>query len=124
MFDALRNLTGMAGLMKDLPRIKARLEDVRSKLGDLRVSADTGGGVVRATATGKLRVVSIEVDPALMAALADPSNADDRALAQELIVGAVNAALEKAQQRAAEELARAAQELGLPLPPGGLGELL
>ena len=38
--------------------------------------------------------------------LVDASNPDDRAMAEDLIVGAINAALQKARERAAEEMAR------------------
>jgi len=48
----------------------------------------------------------------------DPTNEDDKRLAEELIVGAVNAALEKAQQHVANELSTRAQEMGIPLPSG------
>ena len=45
-------------------------------------------------------------------------------MAEDLIVGAVNAALEKARERAEQELANAAAELNLPIPASGLGGLL
>lgn len=124
MFDSLKSMAGMAGLMRDLPKIKARMQQVKDDLNRITVEAETGGGAVRATANGQLRVVNIKVDPALITGLVDSSNADDRAMAEDLIVGAVNAALEKARERAEQEFASAAQDLNLPMPPGGLGSLL
>jgi len=114
----------MAGLMKDLPKIKARMEQVKGDLGRITVDAETGGGAVRATVNGNLRVVGLKIDQPLIAGLVDSSNLDDRAMAEDLIMGAVNAALEKARERAGQELNRAAGELNLPIPPGGLGGLL
>lgn len=114
----------MAGLMRDLPKIKARMEKVKSELAHITVQAETGGGAVRATVNGQLRVVRLEVDQPLIAGLVDGSNPDDRAMAEDLIIGAVNAALEKARERAEQELSTAAQDLNLPIPPGGLGGLL
>ncbi len=32
MLDNLKGMTALAGMMKDLPRIKARLEEVRERL--------------------------------------------------------------------------------------------
>ena len=124
MFDNLKNMAGLAGLMKDLPRIKSKMEEVKRGLADLRVEAESGGGAVRATVNGQMRIVSLYVDQALLSGLVDCSNADDRTMAEDLIAGAVNAALEKARQEAERHLADAARDLNLPLPPGGLGGLL
>jgi DNA-binding YbaB/EbfC family protein len=124
MFDGLKGMAGIAGLMKDLPRLKARMEQDREELGRVTVEADTGGGAVRAVANGHLRILSITIDPALMGGLLDATNPDDRSMAEDLIAGAVNAALEKAREAAQQQLAHAASELNLPLPPGGLSGLL
>lgn len=124
MFDSLKGMAGMAGIMRDLPKLKARMERVKDDLNQIQVTAETGGGAVRATANGQLRLIRIEVDQPLMAGLVDSSNRDDRAMAEDLIVGAVNAAMEKARERAEKEFAAAAQDLNLPIPAGGLGGLL
>ena len=124
MIDSLKNMAGLAGLMKDLPKIKAKMAEVREQLGELIVEAETGGGAVRAKANGLLRVVAVEVDQALLSGLVDSSNPDDRAMAQDLIMGAVNAALTKAREAAEQQMAEAAGEMGLPMPPGGLGSLM
>lgn len=124
MFDNLKGMAGLAGIMKDLPRIKAQMEEVKSRLAQVTVDAETGGGAVRVTANGQLRIVAIHVDQPLLSGLVDAGNSDDQAMAEDLIAGAVNAALEKAKETAEQEIASAASELGLPLPPGGLGGLI
>ena len=124
MFENLKGIAGLAGIMKDLPRIEAKLEEVKQQLGEMTVEADTGGGAVRVTANGLLRVVSVKLDAALIAGLVDPAHEQDRAIAEDLIAGAVNTALQKAREVAEREMASAAGEMGLPLPPGGLGGLI
>lgn len=124
MFDSLKGMGQIAGLMKDLPRLKAKMEEVKDRLSDMTVEAETGGGAVRVIADGQMRIVKIETDQALLSGLIDASNPEDLAMAQDLIVGAVNAALTKAREMAEQELADAAQEMGLPIPPGGLGGML
>lgn len=124
MFDNLKGMASLAGMMKDLPRIKAKMEEVKERLGRITVEAETGGGAVRATANAQMRLVSLKVDQAMIAGLVDSSNADDRTMAEDLIVGAVNAALQKAREAAEEEMRGAAGELGLPIPPGTLDGLL
>lgn len=124
MFEGAKALASLAGLVKDLPRLKARLEEMKERLGGMTVSGETGGGAVRVTASGLMRIVAIEVDPALMQGLIEPDRPGDRALGQDLIAAAVNAALERARELAERELAAAASQLGLPLPPGALGGLI
>ena len=100
------------------------MDEIKMRLGDMTVSAETGGGAVKVTANGLLRVVSINLDQSLIIGLVDPRNPDDRVVAEDLIVGAVNAALQKARELAEREMAAAAGEMGLPLPPGGLSGLI
>jgi len=124
MFDNLKGLAGLAGIMKDMPRIKARFEEVKGDLDRKTVTAESGGGAVRATATGSLRIVSVEVEPALLEGLVDVTQEEDQLLASGLIVAAVNAALTKARELAERELGEAASELGIPMPTGGIGGML
>ena len=107
MFEGLRNMAGLAGLMKDLPRIKAKMDEVQERLERITVEASTGGGAVTVTANGKMKIMSVKVDPALLAGLVD-----------------ANAAIEKARERAGAEFQEAAQDLGLPIPPGGVQGLM
>lgn len=124
MLDDLKNMKQLAGLFKDLPRMQQRMEEVKGRLDEIRVEAETGGGAVRCVATGAMRVISVDVDPAILGVLVDTDADADRAMAGDLIAGAVNAALVKAREAAEREMQGVASELGLPLPPGGLGGLL
>ncbi len=124
MLDNLKSMANVAGLLKDLPKIKQRMVALKDQLGRQTVTGETGGGAVRVTATGLLRVVSIEVDRAMLAGLLDATDPQDKAIAENLITGAVNTALQKARELAEKEAAAVAGELGLPFPAGGLGGLV
>ena len=114
----------MAGIMKDLPRIKERLGQVKDEVARREVEATTGGGAVTAVASGRLRIVRIEFDHSLLSALVEGDSEEDRALASDLVTGACNAALEKAQEMITSALSEAAADLGLPIPAGALEGLL
>ena len=75
-------------------------------------------------ANGRLRIVRIDFDHALLSALVDGDSDEDRALASDLVSGACNAALEKAQEMITSALSEAAADLGLPIPAGALEGLL
>lgn len=122
MFDSLKNLGAMASIMKDMPRIKARMEEVRRKAEMSRVAAASGGGAVTVVASGRLRIESITIDPAVFAA--GGGDPESRALASELIREATNAALERAQATMAEMLGEAARDLNLPISTDDLKGLL
>lgn len=124
MFDALKGMAGLGNLMKDLPRVKERLERAKAELADMTVEAEVGGGAVVAVADGSMRIREVRIDPAMMGVLVDADGEQDRSMAQDLVASAVNAALSRAQDMIAAHLQEAAAELGLPLPPGGLPGLL
>ena len=118
MFEGLKGMASLAGLMKDMPKFKARLDETKRRLAESTVESETGGGAVRVVANGMMEVISVEVDPALLAALVDGDREEDRGMAQDLIAAAVNAALRKSRELAQQALADGAAEMGLPVPPG------
>ena len=124
MFDALKGMAGLGGLMKDLPKIKERLERAKAELAEMTVEAEVGGGAVKAVADGTMRIRSVHIDPAMMSVLVADGEGQDRAMAEDLVASAVNAALTRAQDMIGAHLQETAGELGIPLPPGGLPGLI
>ncbi len=121
MFDKLKTMGALAGLLKDKDRLRAAGERIRARAEEIRAEGEAGGGAVRAVASGRLMVVSIEVAPALAAGMAADQNT--RQLAGSMIADAVNGALAGAQRQIQEEIRREARELGLDDLPGGLDGL-
>jgi DNA-binding YbaB/EbfC family protein len=99
----------------DLAELIAKAQEAQTKLAELqrqlaarRVEGSAGGGMVRAEVSGAMRVLSISIEPALLAA-------NDREMIQDLTAAAVNAALANAQRLVQEEMQKASSGLGLPL---------
>jgi len=44
---------GMQGMMKQIQKMQAEMEKVQNELGNKTVTEESGGGVVKATASGK-----------------------------------------------------------------------
>ena len=122
MFDKLKQASQLAGMLKDLPRLQAQMEDVRARLANTKVEGGSGGGAVRAVACCDLRIDSVTLDPAVFRGIANGS-ASDQAYANRMIAEAVNDALQRARARMAEEIGRAAKESGIDLPPHILEKL-
>ena len=114
MFGGLKDLAGLAGMMKDLPKMQARLAEVKDHLADVKVCAEGGGGAVRVIANATFEIESIVLAPSLLAA------PEDLPQVQEMIRATVNDALGLARAAAQQKLTSVAEEMGMPLPPGGL----
>jgi DNA-binding YbaB/EbfC family protein len=103
----------MLDMMKMLGRMKevqARLQQAQNNLVHLKATGESGGGMVKATANGKKQLLQIEIDTTLL-------KAEDQTILQDLIVAAVNKALDEAEQLAREELRKSTEGL-LPDIPG------
>jgi DNA-binding YbaB/EbfC family protein len=105
------SLPDLKGLLEAAQRIQTEVARVRDELGRKTVTGETGGGLVRCVANGRGEVVSITIDPSILSG--------DASMIQDLTVGAVNVALERARELAQAELGQATG--GLPLPPGLFG---
>jgi hypothetical protein len=102
----------LRNLMETWQRVQEQLTQAKDALGDKQVEAETGGGLVRCVVNGRSEVLSITIEPSLIAGT-------DKKMIEDLLVGAVNLALERARQVAQDDLARVAG--GLAVPPEGLG---
>jgi nucleoid-associated protein EbfC len=106
VFSQLGNL---AELMRNAGKLRESVAKATEALGQLQVEGTSGGGAVTAKVNGRLEVVSIRIDPKLIAD-------GDVELLEDLVSAAVNAGLTKARDTAAQSLASLAG--GLPLPIG------
>lgn len=118
---ALRGLfdpANLKGIFESAQRLEGEMARVKDELGKKTVTGETGGGLVRCTANGRGDVLALELDPAVL-------GADNKKMLEDLVVAAVNLALDRARQLAQEEVARAGASAnllgGLPLPPGLFG---
>ena len=109
MFSQLGNL---AELMRNAGKLRESVAKATEALGQLQVEGTSGGGAVTAKVNGRLEVVSIRIDPTLVAD-------GDTELLEDLVTAAVNAGLTKARDTAAKSLASLAGGLPLGFPMGG-----
>jgi DNA-binding YbaB/EbfC family protein len=94
-------------MLRQVQQMQGRMAQVQSELEKETVEASAGGGAVRVVATGTQQVVSVVIDPAA---------AGDTEMLQDLVVAAVNEAMELSKQLAATKMQ--AVTAGLGLPPG------
>lgn len=114
MFDMLKNLGDLPGLMRKAEEMRQKAMAIQEELARRQVSADAGAGMVTATVNGRLELVRLRIDK-------NRIDLNDIALLEDMVVAAVAAAQRKAAVVMQEELARMTSEMGLPpgmLPPG------
>jgi DNA-binding YbaB/EbfC family protein len=106
----------MAGLLRQLPKIKEEMENLQQRLGQIHADGDAGAGMVKVKVNGKMEIVSCTIsDEAL--------KLGDKEMLEDLIRAAVNQALGRVRVLVAEETAKVAGNLGLPtgMPLPGMG---
>jgi DNA-binding YbaB/EbfC family protein len=94
-------------LMRQARKLEKAMADAKEQLGDLSVEAESGGGLVKVTMNGRCEVTRLAVDPKVV----DPS---DRAMLEDLVAAAVNAAVEKARAAADEHMNKATGGIKIP----------
>jgi DNA-binding YbaB/EbfC family protein len=82
---------GQAGMMQQLQRLQQQMAEAQEKLAQETVSVTTGGGAIKVTMTGDQVCRSVEIDPDLLKDL-------DAEMLQDLILSAVNLALDKSRE--------------------------
>jgi DNA-binding YbaB/EbfC family protein len=92
-------------MLKQMQQMQSQIAKVQAGLEKEEVEASAGGGAVKAVVTGQQKLVSITVDPDV---------AGDVEMLQDLVVAAVNEALDRSRELAASKMQSVAAGLGLP----------
>ena len=88
---------GQSGMMQQIQRLQKQMEETHAKLAEEIVTSTVGGGAIKVTMTGDQRCRSVEISPDLL------KDADAEML-QDLVLSAVNMALDQSRELANERL--------------------
>lgn len=102
---------GMGDIMKQAQKMQEKMQKIQDELADLQVEASSGGGMVTVVANGKQEILEVRIDKQVV----DP---EDVEMLEDLVVAAVNQAMEKAQELANNEMGKAAGGMLGNLPGG------
>jgi DNA-binding YbaB/EbfC family protein len=90
---------------KMIQQLQQKMAKVQEELEVATVQASAGGGAVTAVVSGAQKVVTVTIAP---------EAADDVEMLQDLVVAAVNEAMESSKKLAAERMQEVTSGLGLP----------
>lgn len=107
MFKGLGQMGDMAKMMKAAQEMQKKMAEAQERLDAIEVTGEAGAGLVRVTASAKGDLRGLEIDPSIF-------SAEDKEVAEDLILAAVKDAQARASARAQEEMGRITEGLGLP----------
>lgn len=85
------------GMMAQIQRLQKQMEEAQAQLAIETVTASAGGGAIKVTMTGDQKCKAVEINPDLL------KDADAEML-QDLVLSAVNMALDQSRELAAQKM--------------------
>ena len=82
-------------LLKNAQKIQEQMGAFQENLGNIKVTGSAGGGMTEIDINGKMEVIAARIEQEIM---------DDREMLQDLIVAAVNNAMEKIKEEINKEM--------------------
>jgi DNA-binding YbaB/EbfC family protein len=99
---------GLGALMKQAQQMQENMKRMQEELANVEVEGQAGAGLVKITMTCKHVVKKVSIDPSLLG--------EDKDMLEDLVLGAMNDAAQKAEATVQAKMAGFTQ--GLNLPPG------
>ncbi len=94
-------------MMQQAQRMQAQMGKIQEELAESRTEASAGGGAVKVVVVGGSKVEEIIIDPEVV----DP---EDVEMLQDLVLAAVNEAMDTAQAEASEKMSAITGGLNIP----------
>ena len=95
----------LGGLMQAAQNMQREMQRIQDELGQKKVEASAGGGMVTVQANGNQEILSIKIDREVI-------TPDDPQMLEDLVLAAVNETLRKAREMVAAEMSKLAGGLG------------
>jgi len=100
-------MKGMGKMMKQAQQLQTKMMKMQEELAEKTVEATAGGGMIKVVANGKQQVVSIAIEKEVV----DPEDVD---MLQDLVLAAVNDALNRSQEMVSGEMSKLTGGMNIP----------
>lgn len=109
MFDMMK----MMGKVKE---VQQKMKEAQEALAQIEVEGESGAGLAKAIVNGKKQVLKIEIDDSLL-------NTADKEVVQDLVVAAINKAMDEADILAKEHMQKQTEGMMPNIPGFDLGNM-
>ena len=100
-------MKGMGNMMKQAQKLQAKMMKMQEELANKTVESSAGGGMVKVVANGRQQILSLVIEPEVV----DPEDVD---MLQDLVLAAVNDALNKSQEMVSGEMGKLTGGMNIP----------
>ncbi|MEW6671429.1 MAG: YbaB/EbfC family nucleoid-associated protein [Thermodesulfobacteriota bacterium] len=100
-------MKGMGNMMKQAQKLQTQMMRLQEEMAEKTVEATAGGGMIKVVANGRQQILSIQIEKEVV----DP---DDVEMLQDLVLAAVNDALQKSQEMVSAEMSKLTGGLNIP----------
>ncbi len=100
-------MANMGKMMKQVQKMQQQMKKMQEELEERTIEATAGGGAVKVVVNGKQEVLSIEISPEAV----DP---EDVEMLQDMVLAAVNEAIQKSQEMVQTEMQKITGGLNIP----------
>lgn len=97
----------MGNVLKQAMEMKSKMEEMKAQLGDERIEASSGGGMVQVVLSGKMELISIKIDPEII-------NPAESEMLETLVQAAINEGVHKAQEMVKEKMTEMTGGMDIP----------
>lgn len=104
-------------MMGKVKEMQEKMREAQENLTHIQATGESGAGLVKATVNGKKQLVNLDIDESLV-------KPDDIDILKDLIVAAVNKAMEEAEVLAKEEIQKSTEGVLPNIPGFDLGSMM
>lgn len=94
-------------VLRQAQELQAKLAKAQQELADMTTEVSSGGGAIKIVVDGQQRIRSVSISPEVI-------NAEDVEMLEDLVMTAVNEAIQKSQELAASHLSNLTGGLKIP----------